>query len=466
MMQVTSELQPVKADRLEPPSQAEPSARMRPSHPGRRGAIILVVAVLAAVAAWTFWLKRQGGRLSDPGSAAQRTAQVERRDFVRRLRIHGIVEAVQAYSVTAPRLLGSVPTASGTGGGGAFGGGGGGGGGPLVVTSLVRSGTLVNKGDLLVQFDPQGQLKAALDRRAEFLDFEQQIFKKQAEHRAARAKDDAELKQAENAVEKASLEMRKNEVISRIDAEKNRQYLEEAQANLKQLIETLELKKKAAQAELKVLEIQRDRARAAMAYAEGNSAKMTIRTPLAGLAVVSTIWKGGRMDEVQEGEEVRPGSPIMQVVNPALMQVRSRVNQADLSYLQIGQPAEVTPDAYTDLKFKGKLEQIAPIGIKSNFSQKMYSFTCVFSIEGSDAKLIPDLSAAVDVELERIPNALVVPRDSVALENGSSFVHVKNGSGSEKRKIVVGAKGDYEIVIQSGVEAGAFVLRTAAAGGV
>lgn len=428
----------------------------------RRWAIVLAVAALAAVAAWAFWLRRQGGQHADPNSGRERTAQVERRDFVRKLRIHGIVEAVQAYSVTAPRLLGSGPTGQGTGGGGGgFGGGGGGGGGPLVVTTLVRSGTLVKNGDLLVEFDRQGQLKAALDRRAEFLDFEQQIAKKQAEHRAARAKDNAELRQAENAVEKASLDMRKNEVISKIDAEKNRQYLEEAEANLKQLIETLELKKRAAQAELKVLEIQRDRAQAAMAYAQGNSEKMTIRTQLAGLAVVSTIWKGGRMDEVQEGEEVRPGSPILQVVNPALMQVRARVNQADLSYLQIGQGVEVTPDAYPNLKFKGKLEQIAPIGIKSNFSQKMYSFTSLFSIEGSDPKLIPDLSAAVDVELERIPNVLVLPRHAVAVpEKGDSFVQVRNGSGFEKRKVVVGAKGDYDVVIQSGVEAGTEVLST------
>ena len=58
----------------------------------------------------------------------------------------------------------------------------------------------MKKGDLLVEFDRQGQIKASLDRRAEFLDFEQQI-KKQAEHATARAKDEAELKQAENAVE-------------------------------------------------------------------------------------------------------------------------------------------------------------------------------------------------------------------------------------------------------------------------
>ena len=420
--------------------------------------ISLAALLLLGFAGWWYWHQQRLSSVANGGPVLN-TTKAERRDFVRKLRIHGIVEAVQAYTVTAPRLAGSGPT-GGTGGGGGGGGfGGGGGGGPLVITTLIRSGTLVKKGDLLVEFDRQGQIKASLDRRAEFLDFEQQIAKKQADHQAARAKDESELKQAENAVEKASLDMRKNEIVSKIDAEKNRQYLEEAKANYKQLTETLELKKRAATAELKVLEIQRDRAKAAMLYAQGNSEKMSIRAPLDGLAVVSSIWKGGRMDEVLEGEEVRPGLPILQVVNPALMQVRSRINQADLSYLKVAQPVQVILDAYPELQFKGKLEQIAPIGLKSNFSQKMYTFISLFSIEGSDPKLIPDLSAAVDVELERIPNAVVVPRDAVASENGQSFVRVKNGFGFESRKVDLGTMSDFEVVIQSGIEPGTVVLR-------
>ena len=165
------------------------------------------------------------------------------------------------------------------------------------------------------------------------------------------------------------------------------------------------------------------------------------------------------MDEVLEGEEVRPGLPILQVVNPAVMQVRSRINQADLSYLTVAQPVQVNLDAYPELQYKGKLQQIAPIGLKSNFSQKMYTFISLFSIEGSDPKLIPDLSAAVDVELERIPNALVLPRDAVSSENGQSFVRVKNGPGFESRKVDLGAMSDVEVVIQSGIEPGAVVLR-------
>src|SRR6185503_13461906 len=125
----------------------------------------------------------------------------------------------------------------------------------LVVMKLVRAGTRVRKGDLLVEFDRQDQLKNALDRRVELNDLEQQIRKKDAEARAARAKDDSEIVQAENSQSRAQLEMLKNEMLPKIQAEKNSQALEEAQAKLKALKETYDLKRQAAQADIKVLRI-------------------------------------------------------------------------------------------------------------------------------------------------------------------------------------------------------------------
>jgi hypothetical protein len=54
---------------------------------------------------------------------------------------------------------------------------------------------------------------------------------------------------------------------------------------------------------------------------------------------------------------------------------------------------------------------------------------------------------------------VVVPRDAVSSENGQSFVRVKNGFGFESRKVDLGAMSDFEVVIQSGIEPGAVILR-------
>ena len=103
------------------------------------------------------------------------------------------------------------------------------------------------------------------------------------------------------------------------------------------------------------------------------------------------------MGEVQEGDQVRPGIAFMQVVDPSQMQVRALVNQQDFLGLRIGLPVHIRLDAYPDLVFKGKLEEMAPIGRNGDFSQKIRTFAVVFSIEGNDTRLMPDLSAAVDL---------------------------------------------------------------------
>lgn len=438
------------------PSTAPPAGESMPLEPSlrslaglfgrdRRGALLLGTGLLLSlVAALTFWSHRSGASQSavTPGNSGGtlRTATVARGDFVRSVRIHGTVEAINSHAVAAPRLIGqSLNT--------------------MVITKLTPAGTAVKKGDLLVEFDRQNQIKAALDRRAEYRDFVEQIKKKQAEHAAARAHDDTELRAAESLLEIAKLDMLKNEILARIDAEKNQLSLDEAKARLQQLRETYELKRRAAQAEIHVLEIQRGRAMNAANHAEQNSEKMAVRSAIDGVVVFNPIWKGGQMADVQEGDEVRAGVPFLQVINPASMQVRARVNQADVSKLRTGQKVSVRLDAYPDLRFSGTVEQIAAIGVASGLSDKVRGFVVRFAIEGSEARLTPDLSAAVDVELERRPGALVVPRDAVFTENGQSYIRVKNGAGFENRAVRIGPANDNDIVIESGVEPGAVVLR-------
>jgi HlyD family secretion protein len=416
---------------------------LTPPKPGasRMKFVWLALAGLVVFAA-AIWAVFGGGHSPTTLSsgAALRTAKVERRDFVRTLRLTGTVEAVQSYTIAAPRLAGQQI-------------------GQLVVTRLAPSGTKVHKGDLLVEFDRQDQIKNSIDKRAEYLSFIDQIKKKQADQDAAGAKDDTDLKQAEDALETAKLDVRKNEVVSRIDAEKNKENLDQAEAVLKQLRATYELKRQAAAADLKILEIQRDRSHDAMLFADRNAEKMSITSPLDGLVVLNNIWKGGQMGEVQEGDQVRPGVPFLQVVNPDTMEVRARANQADVPYLRAGQPVEVRLDAYPDLVFKGRLDQIAAIGTTSGMSDKVHVFSVLFSIQGADPKLMPDLSAAVDVELERTPNALVVPRDALISENGQTYVRVQSGMSNTKRQVKVGALSDVEAVIESGVDEGSVVLR-------
>ncbi|HYT67301.1 MAG TPA: HlyD family efflux transporter periplasmic adaptor subunit [Vicinamibacterales bacterium] len=377
--------------------------------------------------------------------AANAMTVVKRADFVRSVRLAGTVEAVQATSITAPRLAGQNQNS-------------------LVIMHLIKAGTTVKPGDPLVEFDRQEQLRNALDRRAELTDFEQQIKKRRAEEVAARASDDSTLKQAESSLEKAKLELVKNEMLPKIQAEKNNLAYEEAQAKLKQLQETYELKRRAAAADIKILEIRRDRSETNMKQAESNAERMLITSPLPGVAVIKTTFKnGGNMVQFMDGDEVRPGQPVVEVVNPAVMRVRARVNQADMNELRVSQTVRVGLDAYPELVFSGKIDQISPIGQQSTLSPKVRNFIVLILVNGAHPNLMPDLTASLDVELERVPSALVVPRDAILLEGEHAYVRVQRGGRLERQDVTIGAMNTHEAIVTGGLQEGVTVARNAAA---
>ena len=366
---------------------------------------------------------------------------VERRDFSSTLRLSGTLEAVQSIAITAPRTAGNQI-------------------GELTITKLVAPGAHVNRGDLLVEFDRQPQIKTFIDKQAEYQDLVDQIARKQSDEAAARAKDESDLQSAEDQLKKAQLEMQKNEILPRIEVEKNQEALTEAEANLKALRITFDLKRKTAASAIHDLEIQRDRAREIMRHAQENEERMAIHSPIDGAVVMGTIWRGGSRGEVQEGDQVGPWNTVLQVVDPSAMQVRIAVNQEDVPVLSAAQPAVVHLDAYPDLTFTASLQELAPMGQNSDFSDKVRTFTALYRIQGTDPLLVPDLSAAVDVELSRVPKALVVPRDSVATEGTQHYVWVKSSTGFDKRAVEIQAESDLQAVVRSGVKVGDVVLRS------
>ncbi len=367
------------------------------------------------------------------------TVKARRGDLRRILRLSGTVGAVQSHSVQAPRLSGQTSST-------------------MVITKIVRSGDRVRTGDVLVELDRQNQLKSILDRQAEYDNLVQQIRKKQADHAAARAADETELRGSEVDVQTARVEMRKNEVIPGYQAEINKVNLAEAEAKLKQLKDTYALKREAQAAELRILEIQRDRALRAVEYAQGNIENMTVRSPMDGLAVLTPSYKGSRMVDPQEGDEVRSGGGIMVVVDPSAMQVLARVNQVDVSQVHVGQSAEVRLDAYPDLVFPGKVERISAIGTSSTYIKRIRYFSVVVSIQGSHPKLLPDLTAIVDLHVESAKNALILPREAVAVQNGQAIVEVIENDRPKAQPVKTGLRNECDVVIESGLKEGAAVF--------
>lgn len=357
-------------DLSERPISDPPAPRSRKA---RRGLLLAAIVILIAIT--FFWLMKKRPPTvirSASLSLPQRSVRDEA------LRLKGTTQAVETRAILTPFISGEQT-------------------GSLTLTSLRAAGAKVKQGDLLAEFDRQAQLRDFIDKQAQNDKLAGDVLQEQAKEDAAKAKDEAEIQVAKDSLDYAQLEMQKIELMSRIDAEKARENLDEAKATLQQLKETFDLKRKAAQASIRILEIQRDRARETMVHAQSNAALMQVRSPIDGIVVLNTIWKEGSMGEVQEGDQVRPGVPFMQVVDPSAMEVQVSVNQQDLLALRDGQNARIHLEAYPDLVCPGKLKLVDPVGKGGAFSAKVRIFSALFSMECSDPRLLPGLSAAVDL---------------------------------------------------------------------
>jgi HlyD family secretion protein len=377
--------------------------------------------------------------LAPGGTNAADTITLRRGTFVRQIRATGTTEAVRSASTVAPRLAGQSYN--------------------LVITHLVAGGTRVRTGDVLVEFDRQDQIRAAQDRRAEHQDLEQQILRKGAEQAAARAADKTALTVADHDVERARIEIQKNEFLAPIDAEKNTLGLEQATARLAQLQQTMSLKARSAAAEIRMLEIRRDRAQRAWRNAEGNAGMMVARAPFEGLAIRKSTFKGSQMAEVQEGDEIWAGSAVVDVVDPARMQVRVNISQVDGGAVTLGQPAKIRLDAYPELVFDGRVEQMTPLAAASQLTARVRMFSALIGIVGAHAKLMPDLSAAVDIIVEQQQNVLVLPRSAVAIDRDGAWVQVRSPGRTGRQAVTLGAIGTEQVVVTGGLSEGAIVAR-------
>ncbi|HJT71363.1 MAG TPA: efflux RND transporter periplasmic adaptor subunit [Terriglobales bacterium] len=408
----------------------------RPPKLGRPAILLAAVGIVIAGATFVATDRSTVNRVSVTSRAD--TAVAVTRNFVKVVRLTGTTEALRSRPVLAPQLAGAQLST-------------------MVVTKLVASGARVHKGDLLVQFDRQSQIKDALDKKGAYEDLVDQVIEKRAAENAARAKDVDDLQQARDALAKAQLEMSKNEILSRIDVEKNQEALAEAEQNLKQLQHTFELKRQAAAADIRTVEIQRDRAKATMLYAESNAQKMLVLSPMEGVVVLNNVWLGSRMGQVQEGDEVRPGVPFMKVIDPSEMRVRVEVNQEDLLSLHEGQDARITLDAYPKLSFTGTLEELDPLGHPSEQANTIRTFAAIFTIHGANSKLMPDLSAAVDVQLDNVKNAIVIPEQAIAADLKGQYVWLRSKDRFNRHAVKAGPSDGINAVIEAGLAPGDIV---------
>ena len=84
----------------------------------------------------------------------------------------------------------------------------------------------------------------------------------------------------------------------------------------------------------------------------------------------------------------------------------------------------------------------------------MRNFDLVVALSDSDPRLRSGMSASARVELDRLPNVLVVPTGAVFQRGAATVVYIVNRGDVESRPVTVLRRGRDQIAIASGVGEG------------
>jgi RND family efflux transporter MFP subunit len=325
----------------------------------------------------------------------------------------------------------------------------------LTLLKVAPPGAFVRKGESVAELDAQNLKDHIDDVSDQVLQAENNVLKKRAEQEVEWESLQQNLRVARADRDKTKLDLSAGEVRTDIERELLKLNADEAEAAYKQLQGDMANKKAADAAELRILEIAVKQQRIHLNNHANDLKRFAMRAPMDGLVVMAQTFRNGQMRTVQQGDQVFPGMPFMRIVDLRSMQVEAAVSQADASEFRVGQRATVGLDAFPGLQFSGKIYSIGAMAVKGVWDTYYIRNVPVrIAVEGSDRRLIPDLSAWAHVQLDRSEKATIVPAAAVRTEGGRTTVFVKQGQGFEKRVVETGLRTATRVAVLSGLKPG------------
>jgi HlyD family secretion protein len=319
--------------------------------------------------------------------------------------------------------------------------------GTLQIVKLLRSGTPVRTGDVVVEFDPSEQEYNLEQAQSQLREAEQQIIKSKADAAVQAAQDKVDLLKAAFDVRRAELEVQKNELLSEIDARKNTLALDEARRRQAQLKQDVNSRQISNEAGIAVLEQKAQQSRLSMQQAQTNIQNMVIKAPMDGVVSVKEnqdasggfFYQGMILPEYHEGDQVSPGRFIADVLDLRQLELVGRVDETDRPNVTPGSPVDVIVNTERKRQYSGRVRSVAGLASRRTWwgADTVRTFDTTVDISDLDPKLRPGSTAEVVIHGVSLRDQLYVPRQCVFRRDGNPVLYVREGSGFRAQPVKV-----------------------------
>jgi len=211
---------------------------------------------------------------------------------------------------------------------------------------------------------------------------------------------------------------------SELDAEKYRAALAVAQAQLADAEREVERLKDGPTAD----DVAAAEARVAAAQATLNQAQ--ISAPFAGIVTSA---------EPQPGDVVTAGRTAFRVDDLSHLLVDLQISEVDINDIQIGQAVTLSFDAIQSKVYNGQVVKVSQAGDSTTGA---VNFTVTVELTDADELVKPGMTAAVNITVKEINDALIVPNRAVRVVDGQRVVYILKDGILTMVSVRLGASSD------------------------
>ena len=327
----------------------------------------------------------------------------------------------------------------------------------LRIATVVPNGRHVNKGDVLIEFDPAELDLQMMQHKSNLEEADQKIEKGNLAEGGETSDIAKDKKVAEMELQRINQFLPKDEQIYSkreiIEGQLSKDYTE------KKIVFAdgrLTLKGKAYSLDEAILMVERQQANAKVTQVQTALASLKLLAPASGIVVYKDPGYFFGDFSLMPGKVVYIGMQLFDLVNPDKMQAKCFVLEKDAGELHADQPVTVSLDPFPGSQFTGKVKSIEKVARPIDRDSPVKYFLTVVTLDNTDTNLMkPGVKVKAEIQATELKSVLIVPRSAIVKKENNYIAYIQAGPTQFNPVNVTLGKGDMiQVVVTEGLQPG------------
>ena len=156
------------------------------------------------------------------------------------------------------------------------------------------------------------------------------------------------------------------------------------------------------------------------------------------------------------GDQVSAGATAFRIDDLSSLLVDVELSEIDINSVSLGQNVQISFDAILNKEYNGKVIDVGQVG---NNVAGTVNFTVTVELTDADALVRPGMTAAVNIVVKEIQDAILIPNRSVRLVDGDRVIYLMVNGFPEMVQIRLGASAEaMSVLVSDNVEEGAEII--------